>query len=621
MHRRRTPWKPWLGLLAVGAALGGLLLLAGGRARQAPAARLEEPRPPRDLPIRLVPAPAPPSDAGPTTFEGRVVDAATLAGVAGAELTFSRGGVADSIRADARGAFVFRPSATGRWQLAVVTGEGHLPFAPEWGTSPVLLDAQPGRHVRGIEILLTRAALLLGRVLDEDRLPVPGAEVRLLGARGKPALVTIPDRFVTDGQGLFRAAAPEGSVLVARKDGHYPGRASVDAAALLDGRIDVQLGPAWSGQAAGTGVIAGRVMAGDQPVSGAVVELSRQRGWRIPAPLAQAVTDAGGRFRFGELSDAPHALLVRAEGFRAETADHVFPGGDEVTVALEPGGRLRGCVRSSTTGAPVAPFSLQLYEATAKQNLDVPDRTLSVLDPSGCFALDDLIPGPTRLVVSAPGFAPVNDLVADVQAPPAEAVIDAVLSPGGTVVGTVRDEGGAPVPGARVHATETLYLVRWVTTPRSVVEAVADDAGRFRLAGLPATVTVTAVAAGYASESVGGVDVPPGGEVGPIELRLRKLVPGEATPAPLAGIGAVLGPDADDDALAVVAVRPGSAAADAGLTPGDRIVEIDGSTIAELGAGGAAEAIRGPVGTPVFLRIRRGNGELDLEAQRRPALR
>jgi hypothetical protein len=617
MRRRR---QLWLGLLAACAVAGGLALLAALRAPGPPrVARPETPRPPRDLPIRLVPVRPPAPDAGPTTFEGRVVDADTLAGIPGAELTFSRGGVADSVRADARGAFLFRPSAAGRWQLAVVTGDGHLPFAPEWGTSPVLLDAQPGKHVRGIEILLTPAALLQGRVLDEDLQPVPGAEVRLLGARGKPALVSIPDRFVTDGQGLFRAAAPEGSVLVARKDGHYPGRATVDAAALLDGRIDVQLGPAWSGQAAGTGVLSGRVLAGDQPVSGAVVELSRLRGWHIPSPLAQAVTDAGGRFRFGELADAPHTLLVRADGFRAETAERVFPGGGEVTVRLEPGGRLRGCVRSSATGAPVAPFTLQLYEATAKQNLDIPDRTLSVLDPSGCFALDDLIPGPTRLVVSAPGFAPVNDLVTDVQAPPAEAVIDATLAPGGAVTGVVRNEAGAPVAGARVHATETLYLVRWVTTPRSVVEAVADDAGRFRLAGLPANVTVTAVAAGYATQSVGGVDVAPGGEVGPLEFRLRKLVPGEATPAPLSGIGVVLGPDGAADALAVVAVRPGSAAAEAGLTPGDQIVEIDGSTIAELGAGGAAEAIRGPVGTPVFLRIRRGNGELDLQARRRPA--
>ncbi len=79
----------------------------------------------------------------------------------------------------------------------------------------------------------------------------------------------------------------------------------------------------------------------------------------------------------------------------------------------------------------------------------------------------------------------------------------------------------------------------------------------------------------------------------------------------------MLAPEAE--ALAVVAVRPGSAAAAAGLTPGDQIVEIDERTIAELGAGGAAEAIRGPVGTPLFLQVRRGNAVSALEVTRRPA--
>jgi protocatechuate 3,4-dioxygenase beta subunit len=607
-------------LLAVGALLGALAVLSLRRpSPPAPRPAVEAP-PFRELPIRIEPtAPAPTRDAQPATFEGRVIDAETRAGVAGAELTFSRGGIAASVRADARGAFLFRPPGAerGRWQLAAVTGEGHLPFAPEWGTSPVQLDAVPGRHVRGIEIYLTPAALLLGRVLDEDRQPVPGAEVRLVGARGKPALVAIPDRFITDREGLFRAAAPEGAVLEARKPGYYPGRVTVDGAVLLDGRVDLQLGPAWRDPAAGGATLHGRVTAGGRPVPGALVELARQRGFSGATPLAQTTTGADGGFTFGELADAPHALVARAEGHRPATASRIFPGAREVALELEPGGRLRGCVRSAATGAPVAPFTLQVFEATPKQNLDVPDRTLSVIDPSGCWALDDLTPGPTRIVVSAPGYAPRNDLAADVPAPPGEAEADAALEPGGALGGVVLDEAGRPVPGARVHATEAGLQVRWWSIPRPTIEAVTDDAGRFRLTGLPERVNVTAVAAGYAVQPLGGREVPPTAEAGPLEIRLRRLEPGEATPAPLAGIGAVLAPEAE--ALAVVAVRPGSSAAAAGLSPGDQIVEIDERTIAELGAGGAAEAIRGPVGTPLFLQVRRGNAVSAFEVTRRPA--
>lgn len=620
----RRRWR--LALLTLGTLLGALLLLTlRGDRRQRPApppGPAAAARPPRELPIRLVPTRPPPAvDQLPASFEGRVVDAETLAGIPGAELTFSRGGLADSVRADARGAFRFRPPAPGRWQLAAVTGEGHLPFAPEWGLSPVQLDAVPGKHVRGIEIHLAPAALLLGRVVDEDGEPVPGAEVRLLGAQGKAALVPIPSRFVTDRHGLFRAAAPEGAALEARKAGYYPGRALVDAFAVLGGRIDVQLGPAWSGGEPGTATLAGTVEAAGRPVAGALVELRRQRSWSDAPAVAQEVTGADGRFRFAELADAPYGLVARADGYRPATLDEVLPGRREAVLELSAGGKLRGCVRSAADGAPVAPFTLQVFEATAKQNLDVPDRTLSIIDPSGCWALDDLAPGPTRLVISAAGHAPNNELTVDVSPPPAEpAVADAVLQPGGALSGEIRDaETGLPLPGARVRAAGATLTVEWTPRPRAVVEAAADEHGRFRLTGLPGRVNVTALAAGYAVQPVGGQDVTPGGEAGPLEIRLRRLAPGEATPATLAGIGAVLAPEGD--ALAVAGVRPGSAAAEVGLGPGDQILEIDGRPVARLGAGGAAEALRGPVGTPVYLQVRRSGGVAALEVRRRPLAR
>src|SRR5512147_2596404 len=73
-----------LGLLA---AVAFLALRDRPRPRQLPRPSwAEEPRPSRDLPIRLVPtAPPPRPDALPATFEGRVVDADTLAGIPGAE--------------------------------------------------------------------------------------------------------------------------------------------------------------------------------------------------------------------------------------------------------------------------------------------------------------------------------------------------------------------------------------------------------------------------------------------------------------------------------------------------------------------------------------------------------
>ena len=54
-----------------------------------------------------------------------------------------------------------------------------LPFAPEWGYSPVQLDARAGLHVRGLVVHLVPATELVGHVVDAERRPVAG--------RGGPA--------------------------------------------------------------------------------------------------------------------------------------------------------------------------------------------------------------------------------------------------------------------------------------------------------------------------------------------------------------------------------------------------------------------------------------------------
>src|SRR6266542_2405711 len=114
-------------------------------------------------------------DTAAATFEGRVVSSATGARIPGADLTFSRGGGAASVYAGADGAFRFDAPTEGRWLLAAVMAPGFLPFAPEWGHSPVELDARAGRHVTGIEIHLAPATTVIGRVLDRSGNPIAGA--------------------------------------------------------------------------------------------------------------------------------------------------------------------------------------------------------------------------------------------------------------------------------------------------------------------------------------------------------------------------------------------------------------------------------------------------------------
>jgi hypothetical protein len=571
-------------------------------------------RPPSGLPIVVPAVPALSPDLLPASFEGRVVGTVTGAGIDGADLTFSRGGAAASTRTGPDGLFRFEPPEEGRWRLAAVTAPGFLPFAPEWGHSPVQLDAVRGRHVRGIEIHLAPAADLVGRVVDLDGSPVAGAEVRLLGAAGESALVPIRDRFTSGADGTFRFAAPEGAVLEARKDGFLPGRAEIDPLAIVNGQVTVQVGPAHPALGAAAPVSGQVVAEGGVPVSGALVTAARERGFGVAGvPSAQAVTAADGRFTLPPLDPGSYRVTARAEGHAPDSRRRVAPGADDVVLELAAGGRLRGCVRAAGTGEAVAPFTVLVFARRSALRLS-PQRSVSVIDPGGCYALDDLSPGPAAVVISAPGYAPSRELAVEIPVPPAEATADAALEPGGRLAGVVRDAAtGAPIAGARLSVEGALSSA--ASTFPVLSEATTGADGAFVLGSLPRRVSVWAAAAGHHARILGGVDVPPGETAGPVVVALRPIAPGEEPRTELAGIGVVLAPR--DDALVVAQVVPQGGGAEAGLAPGDLILEVDGRAVTDLGFSGAIDAIRGPEGTLVVLRIRRGERTFDARAPRR----
>jgi hypothetical protein len=559
------------------------------------------------LPIRIPAlAPAGATDEAPATFEGRVVAADRGAGIGGSELTFARGGAAASTRADATGAFRFEPPTAGRWRLAAVTAAGYLPFAPEWGHSPVELDARPGLHVRGIEIHLSPEVRLAGRVVDEEDRPIAGADVRLLGTSGESALVPVPDRFTTDGDGAFSFVAPEGAVVSARKEGFLPGRAEVTRLALLNGAVVVRLGPAHRPLGA-PAPIAGRVLGpGGAPVEGALVAAEGMGRWgAVGAAAAQALSGPDGKFLLPDLVPGGYHVTARAEGLAPASAGRVRPGTTDLVLTLEAGARLRGCVRDAETGAPIAPFTVAVFARRSALRL-FPQRSLSVIDPSGCYLIDDLHAGPAAVVIAAPGHAPSPELAVDVPEPGAgETVADATLEPGGTLTGVVMDEESrAPLAGASLEVEGALAAA--ASTFPVLSSATTDAAGRFTLGGLPKRFSIYAAAAGHHARIVGGIEVGSGATAGPIVVPLRALGEGEEPRVELAGIGAVLA--ARGEGLVLATVVPGGGAAEAGLTEGDLIVRVDGRPVVELGMTGAIDAIRGPEGTFVVLTVRRGEG-------------
>jgi hypothetical protein len=614
--------------LLVAAALAAFYLLRGREERapaapraaavaaapaaplRAPAAAPDEPPAgrPDARPLALVAARAVADPASPAgSIEGRVVSDASGDGVAGAELVLSLdGGATTTLTTDGQGGFRFRPARAGAVAIASVTADGYLPFAPEWGYSPIELVARPGVRVTDVVIYLAPATEWLGVVLAPDGSPVAGAEVRIVDTpAAEQELVAIADRFTTDRRGEFRFRAPEGALLEARARGYGPARAAVDEGARAAHKLVLRLAagdPGDLGSARITGVV---VDGADDPLAGVLVSAQPEvHGIELVAG-GRALTGDDGRFAIERLDPRAYRLEARDQVHAAARAEVVLAPGQVADVRLQmtSGAVLAGTVRD-TAGVAVPAFTVVVSEVGALGTAR-PAVTRTFVDADGAFAIDGLEAGDYTVQATAHGHAPSRRIDGSAVAPPARPGPVAITLPaGGTLTGLVRKAGAGPIEGARV-ITESGPVDGSTAVPFSASATTGAD-GRFTLRGLaPGRRSVHVSAARHHGVILGGLEVSEGATLGPVEVSLRPLAEGEEPTTDLVGIGAGL--SATDDALQVTLVVPGGGAAAAGLAVGDRIESIDGRSVVALGFDDAIQAIRGPIGTTVRLAVRRAS--------------
>lgn len=565
-------------------------------------------------PIRLGEGSADHDDALTSgAFEGRVISWGTGRGVGGATISFAHDGQATSVVAGADGSFRFIPPGPGAYQIAMVTGEGHLPFAPAFGHSPLSLTARPGERIRDIRLYLEAAVKYVGVVRSPSGEPVKGAAVRLFDEDGGEARVApLPDRFTSDERGEFTFSAPEDAILEARHPDFSPGRASLNLAAQAARRVTLKLGPKVDPPPP-TGVIAGRVVdSKGAPVLGARVRAVPSSPRPSPAPdrfpplRPVATTDEAGRFSLEDLPEEQYTVIARYEDLAPARAPDVKVGTQDLTLTLSAGAALRGAVRDEKSGAPVASFTIVVAAKRGPLEREAV-ATEAVLDASGRYEVSGLAPGEYIVMAAAHGFAPSPDVAFTVPDPAADPpAVDIKLTRGGRVTGVVVEEGSKrPIEGARVSVEgragpgpQTASVLASITT---------DAAGKFEMQGLGAGLqSITIVAEGHHGRIVSGLAVTEGGDVGPITVELAKTEEGEEPKIELTGIGAVLSPK--DDALVIENVLPGGGAQEAGLGAGDALLAIDGAVIVDIGFEAAVQRIRGPEGSRVDLLVRRAAG-------------
>ena len=463
--------------VVIAAGLAALFLLRG-REEPGPAPRAAAPPTRPSAPLR-VPAAAPEEpltarpDARPLalvaarsvedpaassgSIEGRVVSDATGAGVAGAELVLLlAGGATTTLTTDAGGGFRYRSERAETVTIASVTADGHLPFAPEWGHSPIQLVVRPGFRVTDVVLYLAPATEWLGVVLAPDGSPVAGAEVRIIDTpAAEQELVAIDDRFTTDRRGELRFRAPEGALLEARAEGYGPARATLDEGARSARKLVLRLGAGGPGNL-GSARITGVVLRGaNEPAAGVLVSARpEQQGTELVAS-GQALTGEDGRFAIDGLDPRAYVVETRMERHGQARAEVVLGPGEAADVRLEVGGGVvLGGLVSDSAGDPVPAFTVVVSEAGALGTAR-PTVTRTFVNPGGGFAISGLERGEYIVQASAHGHAPSRPVEVEVDPPfGLPAVVHVTLPAGGTLIGVVREAGGGSIYTAPV-TTET----------------------------------------------------------------------------------------------------------------------------------------------------------------------
>jgi protocatechuate 3,4-dioxygenase beta subunit len=421
---------------------------------------------------------------------------------------------------DLAGKFAFRDLPRGRYTL-LVEAVGLASLAPPTvevpGAAPVVrLSGQGGS--------------LSGSVVSAGG-PVAGARVRLGAADGTLARSTLSDeggRYVFHGlgTGVYALRATKG-LLASPVASDVPtdgaGPAAPDAGARAASRLEL---------GAGLGVEGVVVDDGGRPLAGAEVRAETA----ADDPLADVTTaKRDGQFQLGPLPPGRFRLVARAPGYLSRAAGSVQltpeagarPQRLELVRAASAEGRVADARGAPVAGAQVRcggggatltdlavifePLPLAA-EAAALGGGGGPGRgatKVALTDEHGAFQLDDLLPGPVRLVVTRAPFATLQTETAslapgehrdlgvlalhDATAAPAPDAGVAAPAPArplaeAALAGVARDSGSRPLARARVRAWP---LPPDGDTPASAPRApalasgVTDAGGHFTLPRVP----------------------------------------------------------------------------------------------------------------------------------------
>lgn len=277
------------------------------------------------------------------------------------------------VRGEADGSFAFAEAFPGEITLRAE--------APGHQTAERTLTLAPGRTLDGVDIVLLRGAVVVGRVWNTDGEPAVEA---IVGVRHRTVQGTSWNGHGrTDGEGRYRLdGVPLGRVEIVARDRHRE---------VLE-LLDVEPGEnALDLRFAGGVEVSGWVRDADgEPVAGALVTLHADFTWR----QMRASSRGDGSFRFEDVTDGFYHLQAVAEGWALTRLDEnvdvdgaSIPG---LEIRLRRGGAIVGRLEG-VAFEDLEQVALRAY----RDRITAEDVTIA---HDGTYRIDGLMPGDWRVV-------------------------------------------------------------------------------------------------------------------------------------------------------------------------------------------------------------------------------
>lgn len=387
--------------------------------------------------------------------------------------------------------FMRTPDASSWWQVAKTDAQGILRIGglqPQryffWATSPargfndyprqndegtvVNVTADSGRYQA--EIVLRGPASAVGRVVDEKKKPVSGAQLQMTPSSGG-----VVQSAVTDANGVFRVTPLRGDVyrLTVNKEGYESYADNVSVNDGVENKIqDVTLA------FLGFGAIRGRVVSAQgttrTSARGAQVSWRRQRGesggMRINYSSwqgAPATTDENGVFQLENVPAGVYDVIVATVNGPVIVREMVLVKRNETTtlseIVIPPTGTLTGKIRTPD-GSPI-PHSTEvivgppgmsggLVPIMVRADARLPwmsDQYAGRVSEDGTFKVTGILPGKYEVIARGPGLlAPAPQLV-EIKANQTASITFATPR-SGKIVGRVSSLATSqPIAGAYVY--------------------------------------------------------------------------------------------------------------------------------------------------------------------------